>query len=505
MAADSPQEEIHNPTTRISTGIMGLDDILHGGFLRNGFYLLQGHPGAGKTTLTLQFLLHCVAQGDRALYITLTETAEDLALTARSHGWSLDQVNICDLSASEENLKADAQYTIFHPAEIELGETTKTILSEVDRISPTVVVFDGLSEVRLLSRDALRYRRQMLTLKQYFAEKKITALVLDDRAATSIELQPESLVSGNIVLEQETPEYGTTRRRLRVTKFRGSDFRSGYHDYEIVTGGVVVHPRLVATEHHKEFVREPLASTIPGLDTMLKGGLDPGTTTLIMGPAGVGKSTIALQYVAAALQQGQRAAVYTFDEVLNTLFHRAEKLCRSGLREYAKQGALHVQQVDAAELTPGSFAEEIRRAVEEMGASVVVIDSLNGYMNSMPEERFLAMHLHELFTYLNQQGIVTIVVAAQHGIVGTMQSPIDISYLADSVLIMRYYEMSAEIRQAISVFKKRGGPHERAIRELRIDTEGITVGEPLLQFRGIMTGVPQYGENMATGSRETQA
>jgi circadian clock protein KaiC len=486
---------VHTPE-RVPTGVPGLDEVLMGGFLRNRLHLIQGSPGTGKTTLALQFLRECERRGESTLYITLSETKKDLDGVAQAHGWDIDPINICDLSASEDSLRADAQYTIFHPSDVELGETTKTILEEVERANPMHIVFDGLSEVRLLARDPLRYRRQLIALKQYFADKEITVIILDDRTTPLGDVQPESVVTGVITIEHETPIYGGMRRRLRVTKVRGSNFRGGYHNYEITEGGLVVYPRLIAAEHHVKFEPASIPSGISGLDTLLGGGLECGTTTLIMGPAGVGKSTIALQYVTAALQRGLAASVYTFDEVLHVLFNRAEKLC-PGFQEFVKDGPLRVAQIDPAELSPGAFANDVRKAVEEEGVKVVVIDSLNGYMSSMPEEHYLTTHLHELFAYLNQQGVMTILVVAQHGTVTSTESAVDVSYLADTVLVMRYFEAGGEIRQAIGVFKKRSGPHERTLRELTITSEGITVGEPLWQFQGIMTGVPQYGESQA--------
>jgi circadian clock protein KaiC len=357
-------------------------------------------------------------------------------------------------------------------------------------------VFDGLSEMRLLSGNALVYRRQLLALKEFFAGRQATVVLLDDRSSAFGDVQPESLVGGNIVLERILPQYGRARRRLYVTKVRGSDFREGYHDYEIVQGGVVVHPRLVAAEHHAQFQREALPSGVANLDAMLAGGLATGSTTLLLGPAGVGKSTVAMQYAVAAMKAGKKAASYVFDEVLDTLIDRTEKLCLSregGMREYIREGLLHAQQVDTAEMSPGAFAHEVFRAVE-VGAQVVIIDSLNGYMNAMPEERFLTTHLHELFSYLNQKGIVTIMVVAQHGMIaGTGGAgDVDVSYLADTVLLFRYFEAHGEILQALSVFKKRTGSHERTLRQLKISERGVTVGDPLREFQGVMTGVPQY-------------
>lgn len=475
----------------ISTGVPGLDHILRGGFLREGFYLVQGDPGSGKTTLALQYLMSCKQLSERGLYISLTETRGDLELACRSHGWSLDEIEVSDLTRSDFNVSGESQYVVFHPSEVELGETTRQIIAEVERTKPRHVVFDGLAELRLLASDPLRYRRQLLSLKHYFAEKKITVLLLDDRSNSLGQIQPESLVGGNIVMEKSLPGYGGARRRLNVTKVRGSDFQDGYHDYEILRGGVVVHPRLVASEHHDQFAAGTFPSGVKNLDVMMHGGLQAGTTTLLLGPAGVGKSTVAMKFVAKALSEGHKAAVFTFDEVIATLFSRSEKLCSDGIRQYLQDGQLHAQQVDPAELSPGAFAEKVTRVVEG-GAKIIVIDSLNGYLSAMPEERFLTTHLHELFAYLNQQGIVTIIVVAQHGLLLANAAELDVSYLADTVLLLRYFEVNAQIRQAISVFKKRTGSHERTLRELLIRDTGVEVGDPLEGFRGIMTGVPQY-------------
>jgi circadian clock protein KaiC len=403
-----------------------------------------------------------------------------------------------DLASSAAHLGGESGPSIFHPSETELGETVQAITAEVERVSPDHVVFDGLSELRLLSGDALRYRRQLLSLKESFAARGVTVLALDDRTHPFGEIQPETLVGGNIVLDRHLPGYGRARRRLFVTKVRGSHFREGYHDYEIVQGGVVVHPRLVAAQHHDQFSREEFTSGIARLDAMLGGGMPAGTTTLLLGPAGVGKSTLAMQYVVTALKRGCKAAAFAFDEVLGTMIERTEKLCLSevgGLRSFIETGQFRARQIDAADMTPGAFAHEVRRAVED-GARIVVLDSLNGYLYAMPEERYLTTHLHELFAYLNQKGVLTIVVVAQHGLLESAGSggggEVDASYLADTVLLFRYFEADAQIRQAISVFKKRTGAHERTLRQLVISETGLIVGEPLVGFRGIMTGVPRY-------------
>jgi circadian clock protein KaiC len=484
------------PADFVPTGVPGLDDVLMGGFRREGFYLLQGDPGSGKTTIALQYALGRVAAGERCLYITLTESRRDLENACRSHGWSLDGIEICDLTKSAANLAGEPEMSVFHPSETELGETTRDVFAAVEKARPRHVVFDGLSEMRLLSGSPLVYRRQLLALKEYFIERHATVLLLDDRSSPFGEVQPESLVGGNIVLDRIHPEYGRARRRLFATKVRGANFREGYHDYEIARGGVVVHPRLVAAEHHDRYPRENLASGVGNLDTILGGGLTTGTTTLMLGPAGVGKSTVAMQFAVAAMKAGRKTAVYLFDEIFETLVERSDKLCLGrdgGLRQFIAAGLLHAQQVDTAEMSPGAFAHEVRRAVDA-GARVVVIDSLNGYLNAMPEERFLTTHLHELFAFLNQKGVATIMVVAQHGmIVGSASGgDIDVSYLADTVLLFRYFEARAEILQAVGVFKKRTGAHERSVRQLRIAADGIHVGEVLREFRGIMTGVPQY-------------
>jgi circadian clock protein KaiC len=497
--------EITRTDERVSTNVEGLDNVLMGGYRRDGFYLIQGDPGSGKTTLALQFMQGRVRAGERCLYVSLTESRSDIEKTCRSHSWGLEGLDLVDLTRA---MNDQTQASVFHPADTELSEIMKLVRTEAERVQPTSVVFDGLSELRLLSGDPLRYRRQLLALKDYFAARRATVILLDDRTAKFEDVQPASLVGGNIMLERYLPGYGRARRRLHVTKVRGSYFRDGYHDYEIQTGGVLVYPRLVASEHHDEFTRGLCSSGVANLDTMLGGGLSAGSTTLLLGPAGVGKSTVSVQFVVNALQRGEKAAIYVFDEVMHILIERTEKLCfgkSGGFRSYVNEGRLHAQQIDPAEMPPGAFAHEVRRAVEA-GARVVVIDSLNGYLNAMPDDRYLTTHLHELFAYLNQKGVLTIVVVAQHGmIVGSAhQGDVDVSYLADTVLLFRYFEAGGEIKQALSVFKKRTGPHERTIRQLDIDSRGVRVGEPLRHFRGIMTGVPQY-QDVAGGPRDPDA
>ena len=490
--ADNSRAETPAAPQRLATGSAGLDSILQGGFPSNRLYLIEGDPGTGKTTLALKFLIEGAAEGEPVLYVTLSETKEEINAVAASHGWSLDGVSIYELIPSEESLKTEMQYTIFHPSEVELGETTNAVLDEVQRIQPRRVVFDSLSEMRLLARDPLRYRRQILALKQYFAGRQCTVLLLDDRTATVGDLQVQSIAHGVIELEHLALDYGAERRRVRIIKLRGSTYRGGFHDFKIETGGVAIYPRLVAAGQHQEFTRETIKSGVAELDALLGGGLDRGTSTLILGPAGSGKSSIAAQFAAAAAERGEHAASFLFDEGLHSYLSRSAGLGRE-VSEQVEAGHMTLRQIDPAELSPGEFAHYVRRAVDEEGARVVVIDSLNGYMQAMPDERFLTVQMHELLTYLNQQGVVTLLVLAQHGFMGTnMGTPVDVSYLADTVLMLRFFEAAGAVRRAISVVKKRTGYHENTIREMRMSSDGITVGKPLTDFQGVLTGVPSY-------------
>ncbi len=483
-------QELRKPVA--ATGIEGLDDVLGGGFRPNRLYLVEGVPGSGKTTLSLQFLREGVRLGEAVLYITLSETQEELQEVADAHGWSLDGITIRELVPTESSLHPEEQYTMFHPADVELSETTKTILADAERVKPARVVFDSLSELRLLAGNPLRYRRQILALKQFFAGRHCTVMLLDDLTSTDRDLQVQSIAHGVVLLEQLNPEYGAERRRLRVVKFRGVKFRGGYHDYKILRGGLEVFPRLIAAEHRQLKRLERLSSGLQALDRLLGGGIEQGTSTLIVGPPGAGKSTLAAQFAAAAAQRGQHAAMFIFDESPNTLLSRATGL-GINLSEHVQAGQITIQQVDPAELSPGEFAHAIRRSVEKQKAAVVVIDSLNGYLAAMPEERFLVIQLHELLSYLGQNGVATLMVGAHQGLIGMqMNAPVDASYLADAVLLLRYFEDRGEIRQAISVIKKRGGEHERTIREFRLKQGGIQVGEPLHEFRGVLTGIPTF-------------
>jgi circadian clock protein KaiC len=473
-----------------STGITGLDEILGGGFPKHHVYLLQGDPGAGKTTLSLQFLLEGARKGEKGLYITLSESVKELHAVARSHGWSLDDITIFEQLVGEEMLTEDEDLTLFNPSEVELGETVNNLLREVERIKPKRVVLDSLSEIRLLSQSSLRYRKQILALKDFFARRSITALFLDDRTAERNDLQLHSVPHGVVVLERLAPLYGSPRRRLEVVKVRGVNFRGGYHDFSILTGGIRVFPRPLPSSHKSDSVKDQAASGIAEIDALTGGGLRRGNSTLLMGPAGAGKSTLATQYAIAAANRGERAAMFIFDESLGTLVLRSEDLGMP-LRKHLDEERILVQQIDPAELGAGEFTQRVRKAVEEDGCSVIVIDSLNGYLNAIPEERFLTLHLHELLSFLGERGVATIVVMAQHGFIGSgMHSTIDVSYLADCVILLRYYEANAEIKKAISVLKKRSGAHEKSIRDYDMGREGIRVGPPLKQFRGLLTGTP---------------
>ena len=490
MTQFAPIEGSDEPETT-STGSAGLDDILGGGFDTDRVYLIEGRPGTGKTTLALQFLLEGVRQGEGCLYVTLSESERELRAVAARHGWTLAGVDVFELVPPEASLDPDQELTLFHPAEMELNETTKNILDRVRGVNPNRVVFDSLSEMRLLSQSSLRYRRQILALKNFFAGRRCTVMLLDDLSSSDHDLQLHSIAHGVITLEQLSLEYGAERRRLRVVKMRGMKYRGGYHDFTIETGGLAIYPRLVAAEHHKAFLGELTSTGSPELDALLGGGIERGTSMLLIGGAGVGKSSIALTYAMAAAKRSETVGVFAFDEGLGTVFARAAGLGMP-LQAHVDSGEIRVQQIDPAEMSPGEFAHGVRHSVEHDGIRVVIIDSLNGYMNAMPEARFLVLQMHELLSTLNQLGVVTILVLAQHGLMGPMQTPLDISYLSDAVLMLRYFEAEGRVRRAISVVKKRSGVHEDAIREFRLTAEGVKVGPPLTQFQGILSGVPTY-------------
>jgi circadian clock protein KaiC len=478
---------------RLSTGIAGLDDILHGGLAKGFLYLVEGSPGAGKTTLALQFLIEGARHGESGLYISLAESEVELRHVADSHGLNLDNVTICKISPPELLGGSGQPYTVFQPAEVELADVVETILAKVSEIKPSRVVIDSMSELRMVARDSLRYRRQVLSLKQFFEGRDCTTLLLDERFRDHQESQVQTIAHGVIILEVLPREYGITRRRLEVLKVRASSFRQGYHDYVITKGGLCVFPRLVSGEHRADPVpQENLTSGIAELDSLFCGGVQRGTSTLVVGPTGCGKSTICAQFVNSAAARGEKSAVYTFDETRQSFRDRSRSLGLD-LDSYLDSKVIHLEQVDPAELSPGEFIDRIRRGVEREGWRIVVIDSLNGLMNSMSEERALIMQLHEALSYLNQVGVATFLVLAQYGLLGSgLSSPTDVSYLADNVLLLRYFEAAGEVRQALSVMKRRSGPHERSIREMRISNTGVMIGDPLKNFMGVLTGTPEY-------------
>jgi circadian clock protein KaiC len=488
----SDAEAASDDPPRLSTGNHGLDHILGGGLDGDRLYLLEGRPGTGKTTLALQFLLEGARRGETTLYVSLSETERELRLVARRHGWSLDGISLFELVPAEAALDPQRDQSVFPPSEMELGETTRMIFERVAELNPTRVVFDSLSELRLLAQSPLRYRRQILALKHFFTDRRCTVLVLDDLSSQADDLQLHSIVHGVILLEQMAIDYGAERRRLRVVKMRGIPFRGGFHDFAIRTGGLDIYPRLVAAEHRRAAEGGTFAgSGDAALDMMLGGGLERGTNALLLGAAGVGKSSLGLTYAIAAADRGERAVIFAFDEGRGTIQARARTLGLP-LDGAIEAGLLRIQQIDPAELSPGEFANIVRRSVEVDGARIVVIDSLNGYLSAMPDERFLILQMHELLSYLGQMGALTILVLAQHGLVGPLQGPVDLSYLSDAVLLLRYFEFEGEVRRALSVVKKRSGHHEHSIREFRLSGTGIAVGPPLKGFRGVLLGTPSY-------------
>jgi circadian clock protein KaiC len=478
-------------TGRLQTGVPGLDDVLAGGLIPERLYLIDGNPGSGKTTFALQFLLEGVRRGEKCLYVTLSETREELSAGAHSHGWSLDGLEIVELVPDQQQeLQGDGQLTMIHPSDVELSETMAKILAAIENIHPQRVVFDSLSEMRLLAQSSLRYRRQILALKQFFVGRGATVMLLDDRTAEGPDLQLHSIAHGVIGLYVTVPAYGQGRRHMQVLKFRGSDFVSGYHDFSIRYEGLVVYPRLIAADHASDFPDTLIASGVASLDTLLGGGIERGTSTLFVGPPGSGKSTLALQYAAAAASRGDHAASFIFDETKSALLARSRGIGLN-LKEGSGPGEILLRQIDPVEISPGEFAASVRETVEKNKARVVIIDSLNGYLNAMPQDNFLTAQLHELLSYLSNKGVTTFMVVAQHGMLGANTStPIDASYLADSVIMLRYFEHVGSVKKAISVMKKRTGGHEGSIRQLEFGTSGIRLSEPLLQLRGVLTGVP---------------
>jgi circadian clock protein KaiC len=492
-AASTDAQSTHaHSTGALSTGVEGLDDILGGGYAATHIHLIEGQPGTGKTTLAMQFLRDGNARGERGLYITLSESRSELIAASASHGWSLDGIDIYEFVPPELSLDPAQEQTVIYTADLELGETVRMVMAELERVRPTRVVFDSLADIRLLAQSGLRYRRQVMALKHYLSRNGATALLLDDLTEYQDNLALHSISHGVIRLEQVAPQFGAERRRLRVYKMRGREFRGGFHDFVIRKGGIMLFPRLVAAEFREQSAIGPmLASGVAELDALIGGGLDRGTGTLLLGPSGAGKSSLALQFVVAALVRGEKALMICFDEVRHVLLRRAAGMGLD-LQPHLDSGLLAIAQIDPAEFPPGEVISLVRRHVEQEGASIVVLDSLNGYQSAMLDEAFLVLQIHELLSYLNQHGVVTLLVLAQHGLVGPMQNSVDLTYVSDAVLLLRFFEAAGQIRRAISVMKKRTSGHESTIREYRIDGRGIRVGEPLHDFRGVLTGVPSY-------------
>jgi circadian clock protein KaiC len=484
------ENQLAEARKKAELGVQGLDDITAGGFARGRLFLLEGSPGTGKTTIATQFLMAGAANGERSLYITLSETEDELRASALSHGWTLEGIEIFELVPPESLLDEDQQQSLLYSSDLELGETTRRIFEAFEKINPDRVVLDSLSEIRLLAQSSLRYRRQILALKHYFARSGATVLLLDDLSSEANDRTMHSVAHGVIRLEELSPEYGAERRRLRVIKYRGQRYRGGNHDFVIETGGVRVFPRLVSAEHRRSFKREVLQSHSAELNALLGGGIERGSSVLVLGPAGTGKSLLAISFIRGAIDRGERAAMFVFDEELGLLFERSKGL-GIDLEAMVETGKLIIEQVDAAELTPGELSERVRGCVEENNAQTVVIDSLNGYQAAMPEEQSLVLHMHELLQYLNRQGASTFLTVAQHGLVGDMKAPVDVTYLADTVILLRYFEARGRVRRAMSVVKKRTGAHEDTIREYRIASGGITLGQPLMRFQGVLRGVPE--------------
>lgn len=477
------------PTTRMSTGIEGLDDILCGGLTAQRVYLVEGTPGTGKTTLGLQFLLDGVARGEPGLYITLSETADELDAVADSHGWDIGAISVFEL-ASDGTLDPDAQQSVFHSSELELGETTNSVMEEVNRLKPLRIVFDSLSEMRLLAQDPLRYRRQILALKQFFSARDCTVLLLDDKS-NAPDQQLHSIAHGVISLEQMAQEFGKERRRVNIIKMRGIKFRGGFHDYTLDTGGLKFFPRLIAAEHTGYFRAHVSSTGSPAFDALLGGGLAAGTNTLIVGPSGIGKTTACARCMLSALERGEKASFYLFDEGLATFFARAASL-QMDLQPYVANGQLNVQHIDPAELAPGQFAQMLRDGVELEGVRFIVIDSLNAYLQAMPGERYLTLQMHELLAYLNQKGVTTMLVLAQHGLIGEVRTDVDLSYLSDTTVLLRFFESNGKLRRAITVIKSRTSNHASTIHELQLGAGGIVIGAALEGFEGVLTGLPTY-------------
>ena len=478
---------------RALTGIVGLDDILVGGLPRNRLYLVEGTPGTGKTTLALQFLLEGLRLGERCMYVTLSETAEELQAAAVTHGWSIEDISVLELVVQGE-VGSEQEQTLLHAAEFELGETTGRILERIEQERPDRLVLDSLSELRLLAQTALRYRRQVLALKQHFTKLRCTVLMLDDQTAEPYDMSLHSVAHGVVSLEQTTSRYGAERRSLRVLKVRGVPFRGGFHDFAIKTGGIAVYPRLIAAHEHGAFSPVPVGTGVREFDAMLGGGLVPGTSTLLMGPSGTGKTSTATRCVLAALERGDKAAIFMFDEELGTFLARSVALGMD-LQPYLDSGSLHVQSIKPTELSPGEFVFQVQQAIEVDGAKAILIDSLNGYLHAMPNEQYLMLQMHELLSYLSQHKVTTLLILGQHGLVGEVRLDVDLSYLSDSIILMRFFEAAGAVRRGLAVVKTRTANHEAFVREFSLGSDGLTLGAVLHDFDGVLSGTPVYRGN----------
>lgn len=479
---------------KIGSGIPELDTILRGGFPRNRLLTVEGEPGTGKTTLAFQFLLEGAVKDEAGLYVTFSESRNELKEVAESHGWDLEGIHLVELSGLSEKLRIEEQYTVFHPAEVELSETTQRVIKEIEQARPRRVVIDSLSEIRLIARDPLRYRRQILALKEIFFKYECTVLFLEDQTSGP-DMLLESIAHGVIRLEREQAPYGGIRRKLQIVKMRAVNFMDGYHDFIIGRGGLSIFPRLIGGYNATpEAARSngTLLTEKPEFDQLVGSGIAWGTAMLIVGPSGTGKSSLAAQVAWGAAKKGHTVSSYLFDELRSTFLERTRSL---GLDfdPYLKKDIVKIAQVDPAELTPGEFAYKVCHQAEKDNSRLVVIDSLNGYLNAMPNERFLTVQMHELLTYLNSRGVITILIAAQHGFVGAAEGvPFELTYLADLVILLRYFEAGGSVKQAISVVKNRRSAHERTIREFEITAKGIQIGKPLKEFRGVLTGIPVF-------------
>jgi circadian clock protein KaiC len=481
----------------VTTGVPGLDPIMGGGLIRSNLYLLKGTPGTGKTTFGLQFLIEGARKGEKCLYLGLSETRGQLGAVAEAYGWSLDGITIHEMRRRGEASEEPHGYTVFRPSEVELEDIARELLQQIDEVQPARLVLDSLSEIRLLAEDALRYRRELLNLADRIGGRMTTGILIDVESEDPGGQVAETLVSGVIQLDQLAPPYGGERRRLRVRKMRASRTVGGFHDFAIRPTGIEVYPRLVAATHRSAHASAELPSGIAALDALLGGGLDRGTSTLFMGPAGSGKSTVAAQFVAAAAERGEAGIIFCFDESPTTLLVRANGL-GIPLAPHVQSGLVCLLPVDPAEFSPGELAHRTQSEIAR-GVKVVAIDSLNGYLNAMPDERFLTAHLHELLSYLGEKGVASILTVAQQGFVGADVADVNVSYIADTVVLLRYFEAAGAVKQAISVLKKRTGPHEHTIRELQLGPAGIQVGPALRQFQGVLTGSPVFLGSLPDG------